>query len=357
VTALAVGPRRLLSQRVVGRALATPVDVVRHLGAMQAQDYGQSLWAVGVRTDRCTLADVERAVEAAEIVRTWPLRGTIHLVAGTDVRWMLELGAARAVAAHRARCAQLGIDDALVARCERLLRAAMHGRGPVRRSELMALLEREGVQTGGQRGYTILWRLAHAAVLCLGPVREKQQTFVLLDEWVPPGRPRARAEALGELASRYFRSRGPATVHDLATWAGLTVADARLGIEAVGTPLARETVDGTDCWLAADMDPMLDRTGCQLLPGFDELLLGYKDRAAVLAPEHAAKVVPGGNGVFHPVVVVDGRVVGTWKRTVARRSLTIALRPFQPAPGLAEQVHDAAHRYGEFIGLPVASVG
>ena len=355
-----VARMRLLSQGIAGSGLATSLDVVRRLGALQAQDYGQSLWAVGVRTDRCTAGDVEDSIARGQILRTWPMRGTIHLVPAEDAGWMLQLGAARKVAGDRRRMEQLELDESILARCSELLADELCGQEPVARGRLMQRLEADGVRTTGQRGYHVLWRLAQAGLICLGPVRDKEQTFVLLEEWVPSPRSLGREEALAELAGRYFVSRGPATASDFATWSGLTLRDARAGIEALGERLARQTVEGVEHWLAADaVDEVAAGSGGHLLPGFDELLLGDKDRSAVLAPEHATRVVPGGNGIFFPMVVVDGSIVGTWKRTLRKGSVDLVLQPFPGLPGagdLVERVAGPARTYADFLGVPLGAV-
>jgi hypothetical protein len=181
----------------------------------------------------------------------------------------------------------------------------------------------------------------------------------LLEEWTPNARRLDRDEALAELALRYFTSHGPATVQDFAWWSGLRAADARAGLEAVASRLARETVDGTTFWmapgLAAEPAP-----AAHLLPGFDEYLLGYTDRSAVLDARHAPKIIPGNNGVFMPTVVLDGQVVGTWKRTPRKKALTITLQPFARATkALTRTLEPAAERLGAFHGLPaeIATAG
>jgi hypothetical protein len=188
-------------------------------------------------------------------------------------------------------------------------------------------------------------------------MQDKQQTFVLLDEWVPNARELSRQESLAELARRYFASHGPATVHDFAWWAGLTVTDAKAGLEAAKPGLTSDKIDGKEFWMSQDgaETSAQDECGVYLLPGFDEYLLGYKDRSAVLAPEHASKVVPGGNGVFFPIIVVDGQVVGTWKRALKKNSVDISLSFFKHIDGQEDRVSEAAAHYSDYIGLPLAS--
>ena len=357
MTSAEVAHRRLLNQRIAGARFGRPDEVVRWMGAMQAQDYRQALWAIGLRTTTATLADVEEAIARRAIVQTWPMRGTLHFVAAENAQWMLELLAPRRLAADRSRRRQLELDESLLARCEHLVREALQGGKRLTRSALMRLLEEARISPSGQRGYHILWYLAQIRLICLGPMRDKEQTFVLLDEWMPTARRLAREDALAELAGRYFASHGPATVDDFAGWAGLTLGDARAGFEAARAGLLVERRDAKDYWFAANAPDhaMHDTSGVYLLPGFDEYLLGYKDRGDVLAPAHAHHVAPGGNGVFFPIIVAGGQVVGTWKRALKRSGLAITLSPFTRLDVLEEHLADAARRFSDFLGVPLLS--
>jgi len=224
------------------------------------------------------------------------------------------------------------------------------------RAALMRLLESAQINPTGQRGYHILWYLAQTGLICLGPRQGKEQTFVLLDEWAPASQRLTREAALAKIAGCYFTSHGPATVADFATWAGLTLADARAGLETVTSSLVPEWHEGKEYWRGADAsDAPHDASSVYLLPGFDEYLLGYKDRSDVLATEHAGKVAPGGNGVFFPIIIVGGQVVGTWKRTVKKDAVAVTLTPFTDLAVSFERLVEAAQRYSDFIDLPLSS--
>lgn len=348
------GTRRLLSQGLGDRPLERPEDVVRHMGAMQAQDYAQALWAVAVRTPGATLTDVETAIAERRIVRTWPMRSTLHFVAPEDARWMLALSAPRRIAADKGRMAQLEIDAATLTRTLSLLAGALQGNNRLTRPEVMALLEGASVSTAGQRGYHLIWYAAQTGLICFGPMEGKQQTFVLLDEWVPPSRRLEGDAALAELAKRYFVSHGPATVNDFAWWGGLTLTDARRGLAGAGGALVSEAIDGRALWRANEAR---GRTPphVRLLPGFDEFLLGYKDRSDVLEPVDAPLIVPGGNGVFKPTVVADGRVVGTWRKRATAKAVHVEVTLFRPLKGLEEALRHEAERFAAAVGLPLAS--
>ena len=317
---------------------ASPADVIRHMTAMQAQDFTGAKWSVGLRAPGLTDAAVERALASAEIVRSWPMRGTLHLVAPEDLGWMLRLTTPRLIRGVRLRREQLGLTDTDVERAREIAQEALNGNRVLSRDGIQQLWNEHGIETTGQRGYHLLWSLSQTGTLVFGPVDGTSQTFVLLDEWVKEPRDLEGDEALGEWAARYFTSHGPATVRDFAWWASLTLTEARRGV-AVAKPRELE-VDGTTYYLADDLEPA---KGTFLLPGFDEYLLGYQDRSAPLAAEYAAAVVPGNNGIFQPTIVKNGEVVGIWKRPLGKRGFEYT--PFGALPNTAR----AEASFGAFM--------
>jgi hypothetical protein len=348
---------RLHNQRIAVSTFERPADVVSWMGAVQAQDYLGALWAVGLRMRNAVEADIERALAERTILRTWPMRGTMHFVAAADARWMLELMTPRIVS-NVARCflRRFGLDESAFARSKELFERALQGGRRLTRTEMYKVLEEGGVSPAGQRGRHILWRLAQDGAICFGARQAKEQTFVLLDEWAPESKRMSRDESLAELAGRYFTSRGPATLQDFAWWSGLTITDASAGLEMSKRGLTRETADGQTYWLASSMQDTKDReTAAYLLPAFDEYTIAYKNRSAVLDPAHA-RLANTGNGTLFPTIVVDGRVVGIWKRALKKDSLTISPSHFTKLKRAEIRViHEAASRYGKFLGAPVVS--
>jgi hypothetical protein len=354
--------RELASLRLGVQGIAAPADgspgaTVRRLLAMQAQDYTGALWSVGLRTPGSTEASVEAALADRRLVRSWPMRGTLHLVPPEDLGWMLSVTAPRTIRSTDSRRVQLGLtlDDLGVARdtaVERLSGGRILGR-----EELLAAFDEAGVATTGQRGYHLLLHLGITRVLVFGPVRMtpsggRQHTFALLDEWVPEPRTLEPDEALGEFAARYFAGHGPATVRDLAWWGSLTLTQARRGVEVARGGLDTLDVEGTEYLLPRDAAAAA--SAVHALPGFDEYLLGYQDRTAALAPEHAELVVPGKNGLFLPTIVVDGEVVGTWRRTLSARGVTVEPSPFAGlSVRAARALGSATERYARFVGRPL----
>lgn len=351
-----IGRMRLHQQAVLPTRFDTPAEIVRWMGAMQAQDYHQAVWAIGARLHQPMLSAVEAAIEQGAIVRTWPMRGTIHFVPAADARWMVRLTATRIIERDARRQNQLELDSAILSRCERLVTDALVGGQRLTRSALLQALDDAGISTANQRGYHILWFLAQLGLIAIGPMAGKEQTFVLLDEWAPQARDLTGGDALAELTRRYFVSHGPATVHDFAWWAGLTLKEARAGLDSIAAEVEHERIAGVSYWWSRDAAALpLDDGQIALLPGFDEFFLGYQDRGAVIDPADLQQVCPGGNGVFKPMIVAGGRIVGTWKRTLKKTHVQIVPEPFTALDAEAhEALVAAAGRYAGFHDLGLA---
>lgn len=345
---------RLRSLLLAERRSRRPAEVVEWFGAMQAQDLSSAGWSFGVRSPGSTQQDVHRATVDREILRTWPMRGTVHFVPPRDARWMLELTAVRALAGQARRRQDLGLTEPMLEAAVEVLTEALRGGGCMTRGACVQLLVEAGIHTAPEHGYHILLYASELGVTCMGPQEGKEQTFVLLDEWVSDPLHMGRDEALAVLALRYVRSHGPVTRHDLARWTGLTVGDATRAIGLAGDELVPVEVGGVAMVVAAAQleDEGRDLPDLLLLPGFDEYMLGYKDRAAMLTDEQFTMVVPGRNGVFKPTVVVDGRVAGTWSRKVRAAHVDVAVVPFGDlSPATRRGVERATAAYGAYLGL------
>src|SRR4051794_1683309 len=291
------------------RAPARSVDeIVSWFGAMQAQDVNSMLWSLGARLPGWSLDDVNAALEKRGVLRTWPMRGTVHLVPSADAHWMLDLMGSRQLAGAEKRRAQIGLDQQTADRAVDLLGFALAGGKRLTRAECMATLTEGGIDVSGQRGYHLLWYASQRGVSAIAPHVGKEQTFVLLDDWVAAPRRPSREGALGLIALRYFRSHGPATRKDFAGWTGLPMGECKVGIAAAGDELSVLDVDGVEMIAAtAALDDASAYQGWLALPGFDEYLLGYKDRSMMATAADLAAIIPGGNGVFQSTLVRDGR--------------------------------------------------
>ncbi len=319
------------------------------MGALQAQDFGASRWAVGARLPGVAEAEVERALSQGSILRTHLFRGTWQLVTPADVRWMLALVAPRLLGGGRtSRERDLGLDAATFRKSRTALARALAPGRHLTRDQLGAALEGGGIPAAGPRLSHLLQRAELEGLVCSGALRGRSATYALLDERAPaPRSPPRRAEALRELALRYVRGRGPAALADFVAWAGITVAEARAGLEAARPALLSETIAGQVQWRAAD-GAAARGPAVHLLPAFDEYLVGYRDRSAVLEEGPTRRLVTR-NGIFSPCIVSGGRVVGLWSRSAARGGVTLALAPF--AAELPRAVAAAVRRYGEFLGM------
>lgn len=324
------------------------------MGAIQGQDLGASRWAVGLRLPGLPETAVERAISDGAILRTHVFRGTWQLVTPADVRWMLALVASRLVAGRAGRERELGLDAATFRRSRAALARALAPGRHLAREELAAALEAAGIRAEGPRLSHLLQRAELEGLVCSGELRRRRATFALLDARAPPPRtPPRRDEALRELALRYVRGRGPVTVSDFTWWAGITVADARAGLEAARPAIATEAIAGQVQWRALEGAGGPRPGVAHLLPAFDEYLVGYRDRSAMLDGEHARKVNAGG-GLLAPCVVAGGRVIGLWGRTASRRKVEVEVEALEPgAPAFTRAVAAAGRRYAAFLGLPV----
>jgi len=349
---------RLYNQQIAGTKFRKPEEIVDALGAVQAQDYSGGLWGVGLRLPGSTLADIEKALNERKIIRTWPMRGTLHLIPAQDARWMLELLTPRVIRRSASRYKELGLNNEIFRRSEELISQALEGGRQLTREALYDVLARGGINPEGQRSYHILAYLAQKGVICLGAREGKQQTFVLFDEWVAESRRLERDAALAELARRYFTSHGPATLQDFIWWTGLAAAEAKAGLEMVKVELMQEVVDGKNYWLSSLSVPAREDwspIAC-LLPNYDEYTIGYKDRRAVfpVLPEKADSQAYGRIAINH-TIIINGIMVGSWRRERKNDRVVIRTRLFRPLEdGEKDALSTALDRYGAFLEMPVS---
>jgi hypothetical protein len=342
---------RLSSQHLARTKLKKPGDVVAWMGAIQAQDYAGAKWSIGLRLAKATEAGIEQAIDDKKIVRTWAMRGTLHFVSPQDIQWMLGLLAPRIIANNARRYKELKLDGHTFMRCNDVIANAMQSNGPLDRPALVAILEKKGISTAGQRTPYLLQRAALDRIICQGVMRSNNPTFFLLGDMLLKTKTLARDEALAELASRYFKSRGPAAFKDFVWWSGLSVPDARAALDAAAPGLASTTMDNTVYWQSRTRtEPPKETTALHLLPGFDEYLLSYKDRSASMDVKQLRSLTPA-NGMLPSTIVMNGRVVGMWKRTIKKDMVVVDCRLFVQL-GDQEQraLAVAVNHYGEFLG-------
>ncbi|RAM35977.1 winged helix DNA-binding domain-containing protein [Arthrobacter globiformis] len=358
VTPKVMGRLRLASQGLLGAGFSGVPEAVRSMTAMQAQDLQAALWAVGIRVPGAGVSDVRRALDDGSVVRSWPMRGTLHLLAPEDLRWILSITTARMVQGTAGRHRQLEITGSDIDACRDVALKLVDGGRAASRGELFAAFEAAGQPTKEQRGIHLLWMLCQSATLVPGPLDGNQQKFAAFGHWITMSRDLGREEGVAELLLRYLRGHGPATLRDFAWWSSIPLTEVRRALPAVNSELVELEYDGTQYWMSPEAAALLDdgvpgQRSVLALPGFDEFVLGYTDRSIVLPPEHAQKIVPGGNGVFKKAVVAGGEVTGTWARQGSGRKAAVVPVPFDEAkplgPAALAGFRRAAERYERFL--------
>ena len=342
-----IGLRRLYHQRITHPTFKDAAEVVAWLGAMQGQDYAGTKWSFGLRLPGSTDADIEKSIIDRLIFRVWLLRGTLHYVAPADAHWLLDLFGPRMIKGNARRYGELELDESTLIRSTDLIATALRDGAHLTRTEVLAMLESHDISTTGQRGVYLLQRAGLEKILVQGDVRRNVTTFYSF----PAGNSLPRDAALAELARRYFTSHGPVTFADFVAWTGLLTSDARAGFESIKAELVEEKIDGQAYFSSQPAQP--PQRVVYLLPGFDEFVLGYRDRTPFLDKQFADRICPGGNGIFNPTIVIDGRIVGTWKRMVKKKTVEIALDPFHPlSRAELDAIHVSAAEFGTYLGLP-----
>jgi len=357
------------AMRLHSHGFRTPADgvvsVVKRLGAIQAQDLGAAKWVIGSRMSRPTPDAVDAALAEREVVRSWPMRGTLHILPARLLRPTLRLTSPRVLAGARRRHEALELGEAEYRLARDTVERELAGGGTATRDELAAFWTAAGIESNGPRTYHLIWWLALDGVLCGGPVDGRLQHFALLDEWAPPraDEPDSAEATLAELFTAYVRGHGPVALADFAWWTGLTMRDTRTALDGAGDLVERfadgPADDGPDRYVAAGATDAAasSPSGALALAGFDEYYLGYADRSPVCDPRFGDRVIPGGNGVFQPTLVLDGRVVGTWKRTGTAAKARVELRWFEAKHSAAASRFDRPVRaWARFQGLELHGI-
>lgn len=356
MTSLDIAHQRLHNQLITQRTFDKPADVVQWMGAVQAQDFAAAKWAIGLRMNNATDNDIEQAFTNGAILRTHVMRPTWHFVSPSDIRWLLALTAPRVSALLGYYDRQLELDDATFQQSNTALTKALQGGKQLTRTELASTLQQVGIVTeNGQRMTQLMMHAELDGIVCSGARRGKQFTYALLDERVPQTRKLDHDEALAELVKRYITSHGPATMQDFSWWSGLTSAEAKAGLEMNASQVFSESVNGQTYWFT-ESTPLAQDTSptAYLLPNYDEYTVSYKNRSAVLNIAHTNKLAVRDNVLFNHVIVLDGQVIGTWKRTLTKDTVFIVLSPFTPLNTDEMQViAAAAEQYSAFLGLSV----
>jgi len=337
---------RLHNQRLAGTEFTTPQQVVKWMGCIQAQDYGMAKWAVGCRLQHSTAAAIEQDFNEGKILRTHVLRPTWHFICPDDIRWMLKLSAPRIRAFTRPYHRQLDIDAALLRKSKKVLVKALDQHKKLTRPQLTEILKKEKIDTSDTRVGHLLMDAELDALICSAGRIGRQFAYGLLDEQAPKSFQYNDEEAIARLAEIYFPSRGPATVQDFAWWAGLTLTDARKGLEAYKHNLHSTSLNELEYWFATPPAADIVTPATYLLPAFDEFTVAYKYRDDVLDPQFGPSSFYG----LKPIIVHNGRVVGTWMRTEKKGAVKMETAAFRPGKGApARAVSRVTQKYIDFI--------
>lgn len=351
-----IGRIRARNSGLLAPGFASLVEVLRHHGAMQSQDFGRSKWSIGQRVKGADSAELDRLFAAGHILRTHVLRPTWHFVAREDIRWLLALTAPRVQAGNQSRYRGLGLDPATRSKAEKVIVKELSGDTHRTRKELGAALEKSRIDTSGQRLPHLLMHCELESIICSGAPEGKQQTYALLDHRAPKGRPRTREQALTELVRRYLRSHGPATVKDLGWWSSLTLAGIRSGLAALGSKVGSETIDGVTLWWLHPLPSApRNRSAVHLLQAFDETVVGYTESRYVGDARADAAKKAFKNGAAPPgTLVVDGHLAGHWRRTVKKNEMQVTVYLYEE---LSEPQRSSLEKETEKLGRYFALSG
>lgn len=345
-----IGNLRLVSQHVSVNKFKTAGELLGWMGALQAQDYAMAKWALGVRLPGTTEKSIEAAFNRGEFLRTHVLRPTWHMVTAQDIRWMLELTAPQIRSAVRARNKELGISEAFLEKTYDILKIFFSSGKHLSKADLLDLFTLEKIKLDSAQLYHLLLNAELDGILCSGRIKEKEQTYAIFAERALSSRNKTRDKALAELATRYFASHGPATIHDFAWWSGLSLTDSRTAVALSEKNIASEKIGSQTYWFSPTLSAIKnEKDAVYLLPAFDEFIISYKDRRHILLEHDQAKAISS-NGVFRPVIVVNGLVVGLWSRTTKKNTFIIELKPFvQLNKNVRHEIENKAAGYGVFF--------
>lgn len=349
-------PEDLIAQRQINHQLYSskleqPQELVSWMTAIQAQEFANCQWALGARLPHTTVEDIQAALDNNTIVRTSALRGTLHLVAATDIRWIIQLIAPAVKTKMNSKRRQLEMDEKYLHKTNTTIEKALKGKQVLSRNGLASFLQQHKINTDGDRMNHILYEAALQGIICNAPAKGDYQ---LLEEWIPPAPAISKPQALKKLAAGYFASHGPATLADFTAWSGLSVTDAKAGLAAVQQELTTFELGGTHYW--GPQATKAPAPGVHLLPAFDEYFIGYKDRSNLVDSTYLKQVMTV-NGIFNPIMLVNGRIVGLWKRTIEKKGIALTLMPFGKMKKQELKAFEpVAERFAAFMKLPLNSL-
>jgi len=340
---------RIVNQQLSGGVFSDPSELLLYMGALQAQDFPMSKWAAGIRLLSATEASVEEAVDNGSIIRTHVLRPTWHLVAAENVWWMLELTAPHIKNSMASRNRQLGLTEEVTRKCYSLIGKLLTDNDSVERNEITLALEKIGIYNDDNRVAHILLLAELDGLMGSGKLHNGKHTYRLLEKIIPRSSSLPRDIAVAKLAVIYFSSRGPATAEDFAWWSGLPAKDVRRAISLIEKDFLHEKIDSLIYWFKDTGQNTPPGSELLLLPAFDEMVISYKDRSALIQKQKMTEVISK-NGMFWPVILYRGFIAGLWKRTIKNNTVLIEGNFFRkPAKGMIKLFMQQAKTFGDFL--------
>ncbi|RWX01029.1 winged helix DNA-binding domain-containing protein [Flavobacterium cerinum] len=343
--------RRQYNQKLLQSDFTTPEQVVSYMAGMQAQEYAMAKWAVALRMQETVESEVEKAFNDGRILRTHLLRSTWHFVTQEDIRWMLDITAPRVITTNAFMYRKCELDSALFNKCNTILEQLLRDNNYLSRDSIKTELANKGIEGDGLRISLIMMQAELEGLICSGPRQGNQFTYALIDERAPNAKRLSGEEALRELCLRYFKSRGPASLKDFTTWSSLTVKDAKDGLGMIAQDFEKTTIEGVEYYYLSDMPPMVKKQFDFLMPDYDEYGMGYKDRSVLLEQGSA-----GNKNQFDRVIIVNGMIAGSWKRTLKKNSVLLDLQLFKPHKATDRLIVSAIEKYSKFLGRKVELV-
>jgi Winged helix DNA-binding domain len=340
---------RLYNQLLTHKKIKTPGEVVSWFGAVQSQDFEGAKWAVGQRIEGSTEAIIQHAYDKGEILRTHVMRPTWHFISPADIKWLLALTGSRVNAACATTFRQVQLDDKIFQSSNAIITKALQKGQPLTRNELKIALQQKKIRTDEIRMICLLLKAEIDGLICSGPRQGNQFTYMLLDERVTASKIFNKEEALAELTKRYFNSHGPATIKDFAWWSGLTITDAKKGVELIKSYLQNEIAENETFWFSSSLSSIKEiKPAIQLLPAFDEYTVAYKNRNNILHKDSASQ---SSTEILNPVILQKGQVIGKWKRIADKKNVSIKIAPFiSLSQSAIKNIRAEAKSYAKFIG-------
>lgn len=320
---------RLYNQLLSIHNLKEPQEIVAYMGAMQSQSLDLAKWAIGVRLENKTVKDIDEALNSGKVIRTHILRPTWHFVSAEDIHWMYDLSNPRLKPIYQYYTKQLKIDEKLIYNSIPSLVKMLEGNKHLTKEEIADIFASQNIIFDIKFLSQIINYAEMEGLVVNGCVRGKQQTFTLLEEFVPRKETISKEEALERLARRFFTSHSPATLQDFAWWSGLSLTECKQALGFIKHDFVCETINGRDFWMKNDIKiPPTDKDSALLLPPFDEFVVSYKDRSEMIEDVHYGKVMTK-NGLFSPTIMLNGEIVGSWKKTTVKGAPKVELSFFE----------------------------